>query len=328
MNPMKTAIRTILISAILFVSAQAYAADSSAPTKTQVVTQDKYSQHFAAKQTFGNITVFASTPLIAENTMRLFRHELSRVRREILHDETLDLSLPITVCMWDDDALFRSQVTVAQDHGNACSFQAETNKSRRHEIHLSPNRVQDLTPDEAILNMLPHEICHILQHEQFLRDKLAKAQAKPKKQVAKKKAPKNYPLAVAEGLAVLSENSTQDARIRLTADAFTHAAVNPIASLLQVKHYHQVTDLSLFYAKSYSFTEFLRSRMTDPQFTQFLQRIRDGKSVQKSYAVTLGFKSTKAATRALNFRWRQYALLQAKLLAEIEKRKEKQVSSK
>lgn len=320
---MKSVARTILIALVLAVSASAYAVDSLPQTPSVNHTQDQYSQHLVASQTFGNITVLAATPLAAENTMRLFRNELDRIRREVLSDETLDLTLPITICVWENDALYRAQVAVAQDLGNACSFQAETKKTRRHEIHLSPSMAENQTVDEAILNMLPHEICHILQHEQFLKDQLNETQAKPKKRLKKSRKIKNYPLALAEGLAVLSEHSVQDARIRLTAEAFAQASVNPISSLLQIKHYHQVPNLSLFYARSYSFTEFLQSRMNQAQFAQFLQLIRDGNSVQKSFGITRGFKTTKAATKALNFRWRQYALLQAKLLAEIEKRKEK-----
>ncbi|MBT7170279.1 MAG: hypothetical protein HN909_00755, partial [Phycisphaerales bacterium] len=298
----------ILMCLVLAASATAYAA----PGMT-------YRDHLVYSHTSGNITVHATSPIEAEDAMRLFHSEFDRVRSEILHEDELKLTLPIKVFIWDDEILYHTKVEVAPDHGGACSFQVKTRKTKHHEIHLCPSALADQSYDEAVLNMLPHEICHILQYEQFQRDKLVAA--KPKSKPRAKPVTATYPLAVAEGLAVLAEQSDQAMRIRLLGKTLRQTKGELATNLLQVTHYHQVSDMTQFYAEAYSFSEFLRSRMSEMQFTSFLELLRSGKTVPAAFGTTLGYKTTRAASKALNYHWRQHALLQAKLLAELEKRK-------
>lgn len=111
---------------------------------------------------------------------------------------------------------------------------------------------------QMIDRVLPHELCHLVTRE-FFGDA-------------------NCPLFLNEGLAMLTETRVDNDRLALAGLALAGSERLPLEALLAGRR-DNIGKAEVFYAEAYSFTDFLRNKLGQRQFKDFLDHVRDGCTV-------------------------------------------------
>jgi hypothetical protein len=140
--------------------------------------------------------------------------------------------------------------------------------------------------------VLPHEMCHLVVHEYF--------------------GDAACPLFLNEGLAMLAECEVDNQRVIVAGT--TLAGGEPLSLRdLFARERHNMGEPGTFYAASFSFVEFLHSRMTEDQFTEFLAHVKDGCFVCDAIQRALCSPDTPTFPTDLESAWQSHAILQAQI---------------
>ena len=151
--------------------------------------------------------------------------------------------------------------------------------------------------DPAILDrVLPHELCHLVLTEWFGADPA--------------------PLYLQEGLAVMSEFAEQDDRIILAGTSLATARKIGLEDLTAREQY-DAQELPLFYAQSYSLLSYLHQRLTAGQFSQVLQEIRNGCTLDESLQRALTMPQEESFLTQLAEAWQDHAIAHAQFLLTL-----------
>jgi hypothetical protein len=141
--------------------------------------------------------------------------------------------------------------------------------------------------------VLPHELCHLVIKEYF--------------------GDAACPLFLSEGLAMLAEAEADNERVILAGTALAGKGKVPLDDLV-VRQRNDAGDPAVFYAESFSFAEFLRHRMTERQFREFLEHVKSGCPVSDSLQRAMYLPPDEGFTAKLSGAWEDHAILQAQIL--------------
>lgn len=163
-------------------------------------------------------------------------------------------------------------------------------------VYLVQNDSSGQLDVASLSAVIPHEISHIATAEFF----------------ASLPSSSQCPLFLDEGLAAISQGGSHDDLIRLASTAMSGGAGIPLSQLLQMQ---QVPDdqRQLFYAQSFSLTDFLRARLSAEQFSKFLGNIRGGMTFYKSLAAALCLPDESSIVGPLEDAWKDFAATQMQL---------------
>lgn len=148
--------------------------------------------------------------------------------------------------------------------------------------------------------VLPHEMCHLAVQE-FFGDA-------------------NCPLFLNEGLAMLAESEVDNARVLLAGMALAADRKTALGELF-TRQRHDIGDPPVFYAKSFTFIEFIRSRMTHRQFRAFLSYVKDGCAIGDAIQRALCSPDSEQFIPALARAWQDHTVVQAQILRALARRR-------
>jgi hypothetical protein len=144
--------------------------------------------------------------------------------------------------------------------------------------------------------VLPHELCHLVLKEYF--------------------GDADCPLFLGEGLAALAESEMDNERILLAGAALASKAKIPMDDLV-ARGRQDMGNPSVYYAESFSFMEFLRNRLTERQFREFLLHVKAGCPVTDALQRALYVAPCDAFPVKLAIAWEEHAILQAQFIRTI-----------
>jgi len=150
---------------------------------------------------------------------------------------------------------------------------------------------------EMLDRILPHEMCHLVTRELF------------------GDAP--CPLFMNEGLAMLSESETDNGRVMLAGTALAGNAKLPLAELLLTQR-HNLKNVDVFYAESYSLVAFLQGRLSERQFKDLLNNMKLGCSFKDALHRALYMPQDNRLLPAIIATWESHAIEQAQYLRALK----------
>jgi len=146
--------------------------------------------------------------------------------------------------------------------------------------------------------VLPHELCHLVLQEYF--------------------GDATCPLLIDEGLAMLAENGQMDNARILLAGAALGARKRIVLAPLLARRRDEIGDPAVFYAKAFSFVEFLHSRMSRGQFGEFLAHVKNGCSVGEAIQRALYLPLDRTFSASLARAWQDRSVRQAQYLRALD----------
>jgi len=144
--------------------------------------------------------------------------------------------------------------------------------------------------------ILPHEMCHLVLEERFGQT--------------------GCPLFLNEGLAMLSEWEVDNERVILAGTALAGESRIPLDRLF-ARERHDIGDPAVFYAESFSFTEYLHGRLSEQQFKAFLGHIKDGCTVRDALQRALYLPPDSRFMGELASAWEEHAVAQAQIVQAL-----------
>lgn len=219
---------------------------------------------------------------------------LNRICNAILAGQEYGHSVDIFV--WADRDEYRKHATDAPEWAGG-----NYSITRKHGVLT---RRIDLTQLDANGNfavkmldrILPHELCHLVVDE-FFGD-----------------APS--PLFLNEGLAMLAEAEPDNDRIAVAGTALAGDGKMPLDQLLISERYN-VKSPAVFYAESYSFTEYIHSRLNPEQFRSFLLHLKEGNTVVQALQRAMYLADDGKFQTRLAAAWEEHAITQAQLIRAL-----------
>ena len=206
----------------------------------------------------------------------------------------------VTITIWADQKEYAAHARNAPEWAGGSFSIASDNGVITRRIDLTQCDGNGQFDVIMLDRVLPHEMCHLALQE-FFGDA-------------------HCPLALNEGLAMLAETETDNARVILAGMAL---AADRDASLVDLfaRQRHSMGDPAVFYAKSFTFIEFVRSRMTHHQFRAFLSHVKDGcaigDAIQRAFCAPDDEQFMPALARA----WQDRTVVQAQFLRALAKGK-------
>lgn len=181
---------------------------------------------------------------------------LTRVSRSMLGMQEFPHSVQVYV--WTDPKDYKANAQDAPEwSGGSFSLNVAGGVTTRR-VDLTQLDKAGKFSTVMIDRVLPHELCHLVTRE-FFGDA-------------------NCPLFLNEGLAMLSEPKVDNDRLTLAGLALAGKERLPLESLLACRR-DNLGKVDVFYAEAYSFTDYLRTKLGQRQFKDFLDHVRDGCTV-------------------------------------------------
>ncbi|MCD4824474.1 MAG: hypothetical protein K8S55_07695 [Phycisphaerae bacterium] len=265
-----------------------------------------------------HFNVHANRLKLARRIANRAEAELQRVCENLTINESI-LASRVDIFIWPNRRQYLTYAPDAPPHSTGCTTEQITPEGYRiHRIDLLRNERQDATLGELLKRILPHEICHIMLREYFAAQPVAPPKTKKTGKSGDATTPR-CPLALHEGLAMLAERGVDNFRVELAAAAIAAKQDTPLPKLLGHDTYNQVSSLALFYAESYSFAEFLRGKLSDEQFSDFLAELRRGSKMDVAISRAMALPHEKDFLLKLSKAWKKYAALQGKILRSLKK---------
>lgn len=265
-----------------------------------------------------HFNVHANRLKLAQRIASRAEVELQRVCRNLTINESI-LAFRVDIFVWPNRRKYLTHAPDAPPHSAGCTTEQITPQGYRiHRIDLLRNERQDATLDELLKRILPHEISHVMLREYFATQSITQPKAKKTGKNSDATITHRCPLALHEGLAMLAEHGIDNFRVELAAAAIAAKQDTPLSQLLGHNTYNQVPSLPLFYAESYSFAEFLRGRLSDEQFGNFLAELRRGSKVDVAISRAMTLPHEKDFILKLSKAWKKYATLQGKILQSLK----------
>ena len=202
----------------------------------------------------------------------------------------------VTINVWADQREYAAHARNAPEWaGGSFSITSENGVSARR---IDLTQCDDKGRFNTIMldRVLPHEMCHLVVQEYF--------------------GDVRCPLVLNEGLAMLAESETDNARVILAGVALAGQGAAPLDDLFARQRYN-MGDPAVFYAKSFTFMEFIRSRMTHAQFREFLSHVKDGCAVGDAIQRALCVPDSEQFVPALGREWQDRTVVQAQFLRAL-----------
>lgn len=251
-----------------------------------------------------HFVVQARNPEVAKVVVAEAEVALDRVCRVILAGQDYPHSVRINV--WPDHKTYSAHATDAPDWSGA-SFRYDcANGATTRQIDLTQRDDRGEFATIMLDRALPHEMCHLVLQELF--------------------GDATCPLFLNEGLAMMAESEIDNQRVRLAGKAIAGKARISLDSLF-VRRRYDVKRPAVFYAESFSFVEFLHSRLTSQQFREFLGNVKGGCTVADALNRSLCQPVDESFIPALASAWEDHAIAQAQFLEALDEADEGLTSS-
>jgi hypothetical protein len=219
---------------------------------------------------------------------------LDRICRVILAGQDYPHSVRINV--WTDHEDYRKHASDAPEWAGGSFRYSVAGGTATRQIDLTQCDADGRLAIVMLDRVLPHEMCHLVLQEYF--------------------GDAACPLFLNEGLAMLAESEVDDARVELAGKAIAGKARLSLDGLF-VRRRYDVDKPAAFYAESFSFVEFLHSRMTAEQFAEFLSNVKSGCTVADALQRALCVPASESFVGALASAWEDHAVAQAQYLEAL-----------
>lgn len=164
-------------------------------------------------------------------------------------------------------------------------------------IHLTQLDEARLFDTDLLDRALPHELCHLVTTEWF--------------------GDSSCPRYLHEGLAMLAESAGQQQRVLMAGTLIAAGRALPLNELLTSERLGR-DRIDAWYAQAYSFTAFLRQRLSDRQFADLLRQIKSGCTVADALHRSLNMPPQADLLARLERAWQAEALAQAQVLSALK----------
>ena len=206
----------------------------------------------------------------------------------------------VTITIWADQKEYAANAKNAPEWaGGSFAISSENGVASRR-IDLTQLNEKGGFNTIMLDRVLPHEMCHLVVQEYFGDGRC--------------------PLVLNEGLAMLAESRTDNARVLLAGMALAADGKASLEDLFARQRY-DMGDPAVFYAKSFTFLEFIRSRMTAKQFRRFLSHVKGGCSIGDAIQRALCVPSSEQFMPELARAWQDRSVEQAHFLRALVDRK-------
>jgi len=208
-----------------------------------------------------------------------------------------DFPHSVNVYVWTDSKEYLSHAQNAPDWsgGNFSISSAGGIVTRR--IDLTQLDKDGKLATVMIDRILPHELCHVVSREYF------------------GDAP--CPLFLDEGLAMMSESSIDGDRMVLAGSVLAGKQKISLDGLF-TRNRDSMESVDAFYAESLSFTEFLRGKLSERQFKDFLENVKSGctvgDAIQRALYVS---QDDEAFIPQLSVAWEDHAIRQGQVIRAL-----------
>ncbi|HUS48465.1 MAG TPA: hypothetical protein VM098_10100 [Phycisphaerae bacterium] len=254
-------------------------ADAGAETFTES------SEHFVVRARNAKLA-----KLLAEESERA----LVRVCRVILAGQEYPHSVEIHV--WPDRSDYLTNALNAKPWSSGNFSFASRDGLAVRRIDLTQRNALKLFDTRMLDRVLPHEMCHLVVAELF--------------------GDAHCPLVLNEGLAMLAEWEVSNHRLELAGTALAGKARIPLGELLVLRS-GQLRSPEVFYSEAYSFVGYLRGRMTDRQFGDFLEHMQGGCSFADAAQRALHVSDSPQFLPALAKAWEAHAVDHAQMIRTL-----------
>jgi hypothetical protein len=248
-------------------------------------TYTESSEHFVVR---------AQNPRLAKLVAVEAEVALDRICRVILAGQEYPHSVRINV--WPDHDTYHAHATDAPEWAGGSFSIFSRNGVTTRRIDLTQRDEKGRFAVIMLDRVLPHEMCHLVLQEGF-GDTVC-------------------PLFLNEGLAMMAEAEVDNARVALAGKAIAGKAKIALDNLL-VRQRYDIAKPVEFYAKSYSFVEFLHGRLTASQFRAFLSHVKCGCTVVDAVQRALYLAPEESFLPALASAWEDHAVAQAQYLEAL-----------
>ena len=243
-----------------------------------------------------HFVVRARNVKLAKLVAREAEVSLARIAGMILTSQEYPHSVEIYV--WPTRTEYRTNAADAPEWAGGSFSIARDGGTIIRRIDLTQcdpdGRLQTIMLDRV----LPHEMCHLVVQEYF--------------------GDSPCPLFLNEGLAMLSEFTTDNERLLAAGAAVCTKDKIPLAELLILERdgVDRAT-VTVFYAESLSVTEFIRSRLSPEQFRTFLTHVKSGSTVSDALQRTLYMPYSEEFLKTLAGAWQEHALTRAQIIRAL-----------
>ncbi len=254
--------------------------------------------------------IHARNRKLAEFMAKRAEIELDRILQKLPLDKLgLDKKRKVDLHIWPDEKQYKAATGNIAGHSGGM-FTPDKGKNKRLRIDLIQLDKNGHFSKTSIDHVLPHEICHILFHTY--------SSSGP----ADERTP--LPLSINEGLAMTMEQKIVNRRIMLAGSAMAgnDRTFIPLQKLLSTQNYSEIDNISLFYAESYSFVQFLWQWMDASQMGEFLSQLRGGANVETSLQRAMLLPDSEDLLGQIEEKWRDYAVMQRDILKSLSKEKQ------
>lgn len=246
-------------------------------------------------ETSEQLVVRARNAQLARLIVTEAQKALDRVCDEVLAGQTFRKSVDVYV--WTDRKEYLANACDAPEwSGGSFSLEKKNGRVVSRRIDLTQRDERGEFDVTSIDRILPHELCHLVINELF--------------------ADRDCPLMLNEGLAMLAEYGVDNSRVMLAGTALSGKGKIPLADLMTIQ-WHEMDEPGVFYAESFSFAEFLFSRLSDQQYRQFLEHVRNGETIVTALQRCLAIPADPQFTRKLTVAWEDYAVAQTQYLRAL-----------
>lgn len=215
---------------------------------------------------------------------------LTRICRNILAGQ--EFPHVVEVFVWKDVRDFQAHAHNAPEWAGGSFTVGYVRGRLTRRIDLTQLDRDDQFDRTMIDRVLPHELCHLVTAE-FFGDSPC-------------------PLFLNEGLAMLAESTVDDERTILAGAALAGKDKLSLDSLV-TRTPENLVQASVFYAESFSFTEFLHGRLTDRQFHDFLDLVKGGATIPQAVQRALYVPEREEFLTTLDHTWEDHAAQNAQI---------------
>ena len=248
-------------------------------------------------ETTEHFVVRAHNGRLAKLTAVEAEASLRRICGYILCGQAYPHSVAINV--WADQKEYAAHARNAPEWAGGSFTITSDNGVATRRIDLTQCNADGRFDTIMIDRVLPHEMCHLVVQEHF--------------------GDVRCPLVLDEGLAMLAESETDNARV-LLAGLVLAADRNASLDDLFVRQRHNMGDPAVFYAKSFTFIEFLRNRMTPEQFRAFISYVKGGCDIGDAIQRAIESPDSDQFIPALARAWQDRTVAQAQFLRALADR--------
>jgi len=222
---------------------------------------------------------------------------LDRICRVILAGQVYPHSVRINV--WTDHEDFQKHAVDAPEWAGGSFRYSLADGQAVRQLDLTQRDAAGNFAAVMLDRVLPHEMCHLVLQEYF--------------------GDATCPLFLNEGLACLAEFEVDPARVELAGKVIAGKARIRLDRLL-IQQRYDMEQPGVFYAESFSFIEFLHSRLSGEQFAAFLENVKRGCTTSDALQRSLCLPMDDTFLPAVASAWEDHAVAQAQFVQALADR--------